>query len=322
MALTLAARLRQIRKEVLGLNRRNHEHGIASNPATLVALVDNKLATKETLARHDIPTPATFATFTSLGELSGLEQALEGRESFALKPTRGAGGEGILLIVRRDGPRYYKASGEALLLRDLRNHAAEILAGAYALDQSRDSVLIEQRLSLHPAFEPFSFRGIPDVRVLVARGVPILAMLRLPTRQSDGRANLHLGGVGVGVHLASGQAVYAIWREQIVRAHPDTGSPLVRLLVPEWPRILHIAAACHDAVPLGYFGVDVVVDPELGPCVLELNARPGLAIQLANHLGLRPILDALSARAANLPRATADRVALGIELYEWASRRS
>ena len=37
---------------------------------------------------------------------------------------------------------------------------------------------------------------------------------------------------------------------------------------------------------LGYLGVDMVIDRERGPLILEMNARPGLNIQIANASGL------------------------------------
>ena len=45
--------------------------------------------------------------------------------------------------------------------------------------------------------------------------------------------------------------------------------------------------------PLGYLGVDLVVDAKLGPQVLEINVRPGLEIQNVNAMGLRLVLPAL-----------------------------
>jgi hypothetical protein len=48
----------------------------------------------------------------------------------------------------------------------------------------------------------------------------------------------------------------------------------------------------------------MVLDADLGPLVLELNARPGLAIQIANGRGLRGTLDAIDkADLANLDPA-------------------
>ncbi|MCX8073498.1 MAG: alpha-L-glutamate ligase-like protein [Candidatus Binatia bacterium] len=316
MAMNLVARLRTLHRLALGLNRRNHDFGIALNPPHLVALVDNKSATKLALAARQVPTPQTFGRFRSVAELRTLGDALRNHTSFVMKPARGAGGEGIVVVTGRKGNTFIKASGETLHWNDLRAHAAEILVGAYALNQTYDEVLIEERLELHPDLARFVFRGIPDIRILVAYGVPILAMMRLPTRRSDGRANLHLGGVGVGVDLESGQATHAVWGEKPVVAHPDTQAPLRELQVPQWQSLLEVAAACFDCVPLGYFGVDLVLDPHVGPCVLELNARPGLAIQLANHVGLRPLLTALHSKLAHQNGLGAeDRVRLGLEVY-------
>lgn len=315
MALAFFSRLRTLRREVLGLNRRNHELGIAFNSPQFVALVDNKRATKEALASHNLPTPRTVAVVRTMNDLAALEEVLAAHSSFVMKPTRGAGGEGIVVIVDRKGSEFIKASGERLRWRDLRTQAGEILSGAFALSQAYDEVLIEERLEMHPALSRFAFRGVPDVRILVAHGVPILAMMRLPTKRSDGRANLHLGGVGVGLNLETGHAVHAVWGEHPLTAHPDTRAPLAELVVPHWGALLEIAASCFDCIPLGYFGVDLVVDPHRGPCVLELNARPGLGIQLANHVGLRPILVKLLAHLPPANSTLAERVALGLELY-------
>jgi hypothetical protein len=42
-------------------------------------------------------------------------------------------------------------------------------------------------------------------------------------------------------------------------------------------------------------GVDIVLDQNLGPLILEMNARPGLAIQIANQAGLQTRLDKVEA---------------------------
>jgi alpha-L-glutamate ligase-like protein len=147
----------------------------------------------------------------------------------------------------------------------------------------------------------------------MARGVPLMAMLRLPTVTSDGRANLHVGGVGVGIDLGSGRAVHAICRDRSIVLHPDTHQPLSSLRVPAWDEVLSIAARSYEAIPLGYSGIDIVIDAHLGPTILELNARPGLSIQLANHRGLRTILAELGRHTPE--RLTPpERVALGIEI--------
>ena len=83
--------------------------------------------------------------------------------------------------------------------------------------------------------------------------------------------------------------------------------------MPGWEHVLQLAAQSYDAIPLGYFGIDLVIDAALGPTILELNARPGLSIQLANRCGLRRLLAALD-RHAVAGRTAADRVTLGLEI--------
>jgi alpha-L-glutamate ligase-like protein len=312
---SLIARLRRVRREALGLNRRNQEFLLQLNPPRLVGLVDHKVETKEVLARRALPVPQTYGRYTRQRELSALAREAAQRAEFVLKPARGAGGDGVVVITGRQNDRLVKSSGAMVKLGDLVAHAADIIAGAFSLSQARDEAVLEQRLAPEPTLAAYSPGGIPDVRVLVVRGVPLMAMLRLPTRASDGRANLHVGGVGVGLDLASGRAAYAIWRDRPTVLHPDTGLPLSALRVPAWDEILRLAASSYDAIPLGYCGVDIVIDVRLGPAILELNARPGLSIQLANHRGLRRLLDEVRERPGVHP-SVQERVALGIEIVQ------
>jgi alpha-L-glutamate ligase-like protein len=310
---SMIERLRWVRREALGLNRRNQQFLLQLNPAPLVALVDHKVQTKEVLARQGLPVPDTFGRYVRQRDIDLLAHEVERRAQFALKPARGAGGEGVVVIAGRTHDRLVKASGGQLRLGDLLAHAADIIAGAFSLSQARDEAILERRLAPEPVLARYSSGGIPDVRVLVVRGVPVMAMLRLPTRASDGRANLHVGGVGVGIDLASGRAVHAICRDRSIVLHPDTQRPLSAVQVPCWDEVLRLAAHSYDAIPLGYFGIDIVIDVQLGPVILELNARPGLSIQLANHRGLRRVLDELGQpRLQQL--AAAERVAQGIEI--------
>jgi alpha-L-glutamate ligase-like protein len=306
-------RLRWVRREALGLNRRNQQFLLQLNSPQLIGLVDHKVQTKEVLARHGLPVPETFGRYLRQRELDLFTREVERRTEFALKPARGAGGEGVVVIAGRTHDRLVKASGGQLRIGDLVAHAADIIAGAFSLSQARDEAILEHRLAPEPLLARYSPGGIPDVRVLVFRGVPVMAMLRLPTHASDGRANLHVGGVGVGIDLASGRAVHAIWRDRSIVLHPDTQQPLSAIQVPCWDDILLLAARSYEAIPLGYFGIDIVIDVRLGPVILELNARPGLSIQLANHRGLRRGLDELRQRSVDT-LAPPERIALGLEI--------
>lgn len=317
---TLTERIRQLRREALGLNRRNQEFMIRLNPAPLVGLVDHKVRTKEVLAAHGLPVPATLGRYARQRELNAFSADVERQHDFVLKPARGAGGEGILVISERSGTTLRKPSGVGVSARDVLAHAADIIAGAFSMGQTRDEALLEQRLVPEPILGAFSPGGIPDIRVVVVRGVPLMAMVRLPTRASDGRANLHMGGVGVGIALGTGRAMHAIWRDAPTAIHPDTHKPLSALAIPEWQQILLLAARSYDAIGLGYFGIDIVVDARHGPAILELNARPGLSIQLATHKGLRPPLFELE-RRVHAKLSAADRVSLGVDIETTLARR-
>jgi alpha-L-glutamate ligase-like protein len=307
------ARFRRLRREALGLNRRNHAYLFAWNAPRQFHLVDDKRATKERLVAGGVPVPRTLLECDTLARVRDLGGWLAAREEFVLKPARGTGGAGIVVIAGRDGAAFRKASGARLSRRDLEAHACDVVAGTFSPGGRGDVVMVEERVVAAPGLARLAHRGVPDVRVLVFRGVPVLAMLRLPTRGSDGRANLHLGGVGVGIDLATGTTTAGVLGGRPVTVHPDLGVPLGGVALPEWPAILALAVRAVDATGLGFAGVDVVLDARLGPLVLELNARPGLAIQVANRRGLRPLLERL-ARGDAPPADAAARVALGCAL--------
>ncbi|MBI2784610.1 MAG: alpha-L-glutamate ligase-like protein, partial [Gammaproteobacteria bacterium] len=162
-------------------------------------------------------------------------------------------------------------------------------------------------------FEPISFQGVPDIRVIVFRGVPVAAMVRLPTRASGGRANLHQGAMGIGIDLATGISRDGVLRNRSCDTHPDTGHSTLNIVIPHWQQILRLAIECADTVGLGYLGADIVMDRELGPLMLELNARPGLTVQVANQRGLLLNLQRVQAME-HLPESVEARLALAQSL--------
>ena len=172
----------------------------------------------------------------------------------------------------------------------LRRHVSNILAGLFSLGGATDVAMIEELLIPSKELAKFSFQGVPDIRVIVFRGVPIMAMVRLACIASHGKANLHQGAIGVGLDIRSGIAINAVQKERRISHHPDTNVDLSKLAIPDWDDLLKLACACYEMSGLGYLGVDLVIDENSGPTLLELNARPGLSIQIANNSGLLPRL--------------------------------
>jgi alpha-L-glutamate ligase-like protein len=280
---------------VLGMNARNANYIARYNPRSLYPLVDNKLKTKRACQRAGIATPKLLGYIETQGEVDRFMRRLSTMTDFVIKPTRGSGGKGIVVVSDRDGDLFVKPSGAKLNALDIRRHISDILSGLYSLGGKPDSIMIEQRVDFDPVFSDYSFEGVPDIRVIVFRGFPVMSMLRCSTHASDGRANLHQGAVGVGIDLRSGRSIHAVQRGVVVTHHPDTKKPFSELRVPNWDRLLLLAARCYEVTGLGYIGCDLVLDRQLGPLILELNARPGLSIQVANGAGLLPRLQAIEA---------------------------
>jgi alpha-L-glutamate ligase-like protein len=282
------------RRGILGINRRNAQYTLGWNSRRLYPLVDDKLATKRLCEAAGIPVPKLLAVARSHLEAQRLLGELEAEPTFVLKPARGAMGNGILVLEQREGQLWRGA--RTVSQDDFAYHAAGIISGLYSLAGHADEAMVEERLEIDPVLAPLRDEGVPDIRVIVYRGVPVMSMMRLPTRLSGGRANLHQGAVGMGVDLVSGRIIHAMLRGRSIEKSPDTGMPLRDVELPDFDQVLRTAVAATDQTGLGYIGADVVLDARRGPMVLELNARPGLAIQLANRAGLMPRLDAVDER--------------------------
>ena len=308
-------RLRRFSQQVLGINRRNHDLLARYNPRALFQIVDNKVKTKEALTALGVPVVETLATYHYQHELQRFADDTRDWREFVVKPAQGSGGGGVLIMTDRQGEMFETAGGRQLSTRQLESHLSDILGGVFSLNQRYDDALVERRVHAHPSLTNLSYQGLPDLRILVFRGIPLLAMLRLATKASRGRANLHVGGIGVGIDLISGRTTAAIAGKHPIAAHPDHACSLLGVQIPEWEEMLRIAARCADAVALGYLGIDIVLDAQRGPLVLELNARPGLAIQLANRRGLRPLITAVE-RLARTELSVTERVRLGREIIQ------
>ncbi len=274
------------RHHVLGINARNVLFLFELNPRGFYPTLDDKLLTKKICEARQIPVPETFAVIERAGDVPRLLGLIARRQEFVLKPARGSGGRGVLVIARHNGAAFETSNGQLLSPAEMRYHLLTMLSGAFSLGDHSDRVIVEQRVVSHPVFDRLAIGGTPDIRVLVYRGLPVMAMLRLPTRTSGGRANLHQGAVGVGIHLATGRTFGGVYRDRAVTIHPETAVSMNGIDIPYWPDVLAIAVKFSHAVDLGYVGVDMVLEANRGPLVLEANARPGLAIQTANRCGL------------------------------------
>lgn len=296
------------------MNRRNAEFIMPYNKRRYYPLVDDKRKTKSLAQQHGIPVPDLYGAIEIEHDIRGFKETFQQWNDFVVKPANGSGGNGIVVIKGRTAKGAYRKNDESQITdAELGHHLSNILSGMYSLGGTSDIALVEYRVKFDPAFQSVCYQGVPDIRTIVFRGVPVMAMVRLPTRDSDGKANLHQGAVGAGIHLDSGVTTLGVHKNAIVTLHPDTGLPIAGLKIPSWAEILHLAAQCHTIAPLDYMGVDIVLDETRGPLMLELNARPGLNIQLCNKQGLLPVLNKMKS-ISTIPAAVEDRVHLALKI--------
>ncbi|MFA5986717.1 MAG: sugar-transfer associated ATP-grasp domain-containing protein [Parcubacteria group bacterium] len=302
-------------KKILGMNARNLTYIRPNNRKKAKRLADEKITSKKLLRKAGVPVPRLIAQISSRRTLENFDWSIL-PSSFVLKPNRGLGGEGIIVIYgRKKGSldTWVRSNGRPVSIADLKMHIGHILDGEFSLSGTPDIAFFEERLKLSKEFRPYAYKGIPDIRVIVYNKVPVMAMLRLPTEESDGKANLQQGGIGVGIDMARGVTTTAVQgKSRIVEYVPNTRLLLSGIKIPHWDEILHLAIKSQIASGLGYLGADIAIDRDNGPVILELNARPGLSIQVANLAGLKRRLERVEGLKIN---SIARGIAVGKNLF-------
>ncbi|AZQ10648.1 MULTISPECIES: alpha-L-glutamate ligase-like protein [Shewanella] len=296
------------RAGVLNMNKRNIDYIGRYNPRKYYKRVDDKLTTKQLALANDIAVPDLIGVVKEQHEIADIPEMVLDRSGFVIKPAKGSGGKGILVITKVENGRYFKPSGNEVTPSEIDRHVSNILSGLFSLGGKPDVAIVEGLIQFDPVFDGFSYEGVPDIRLIVFKGYPVMGMLRLSTAASDGKANLHQGAVGVGIDIATGKGLRAVQFNEPIEFHPDTGRRLMDIQVPDWDVLLRTASSAYEMCELGYLGTDMVLDSEKGPLLLELNARPGLAIQIANGKGLLPRLKHVESLGNHTPSVD-DRVA-------------
>lgn len=278
--------------DILSVNARNRLF-LKYNSKKGREIADSKILTKKVMKKAGLPVPELYKVFTKLDEVDEYGWSkLEG--NFVIKPTHGYAGEGVLMIRKKGNQpgEWVLMDNSVATTEDLRFHIADILAGRYSLKDTPDQAFVEERIKIHSIFKKYTYQGTPDIRVVVFNQIPLMAMLRLPTPESKGRANLHQGAIGAGIDVATGITTHGVHYNRPIKTIPHTGKKINGLKLPFWDELLLLAVKAQEVVPqLGYMGIDFVLDKTHGPTILELNARPGLGIQICNMAGLHSRLN-------------------------------
>lgn len=300
------------RKDILTMNDRNFSY-VSQNSIEAMQMADDKLATKNLMLENDISTPDLYATFQDRNDLNNYD--FENiPDDFVLKPNAGLWWEGIMVIVsRKDKNTFISASGKEITIKDIKNHIIEILEWAFSINGWSDLCLMEKRLVLHPMFHDICYKWIPDIRVIVYKNIPVMAMVRLPTKMSEWKANLHLWWVWAWIDIVTGVTNHAVMLWKPIEINPDTNNPVTGVQIPHWDKVLEIAIRSQQVSWIAYLWADIVIDEKLWPVILELNARPGLAIQISN---MQPLKKRLLQAENQKPKDYTEAIQIARELFK------
>lgn len=276
------------RKLVLGRNERYLNYIRPYNKRGAIKIADDKTISKRILARAVIPVPTLVKVIKNRNQLNEFDFSTLPK-SFVIKPVKGVRGGGVTIVYNRNKEGKWIASGNRRYTEDdLKSLIQDILDGRYSLFNEPDRALIEERVRPHKGFKYYSYKGAPDIRVLIFNSIPVMSYIRLPTKESDGKANLDLGAIAAGIDMAVGKTTSSIiGKSTAIEYVPNTNLPLSGIKIPYWDKILRYACEASKVTGLGFGAVDFLIDEEKGPVIVEMNARPGLSIQLANDDGLR-----------------------------------
>lgn len=279
-------------RNILGMNARELLY-TSINSSQAKSYCTSKFATKVLLRSKGIATAEVYSIFAINEDVTEFDwRSLT--ENFVIKPTNGHAGKGIVAFRRKlpDQDIWEDTLGNQWSLEDLKLHCFDILEGQYSTHGLRHNVIVEERIPIHPKLLKYSYKGTPDIRVIVFNSVPVMALLRLPTKESEGRANQSQGAIGVGIDMATGITTNATaHKNQLIKYLPGTKKKLNGIKIPMWNAVLKTAVEASLAAGLTYSGIDLFIHKEKGPMVVELNAFPGLSIQVANKAGLRRRLE-------------------------------
>ena len=280
--------IKQIRKSFLGINNRNLGYIYPGNLRKYHKLANDKSLTKVILEQNDLACPETYAIIDSLGEIETAWKSVTHLSELVIKPGRGHGGNGILILKKKQGKWY---SGKNRIKDDeIYYHIANIIYGTFALSD-QDVAIIEEFIFPPQFFRDIYADGVPDIRIILHKNRPVLSMLRMPTSISKGKANLHQGGLAIGIDMLSGTLTEAFNGKKYYDFHPDSLVEIKGKVLPYWNELVQLSIATSEVFPLDYLGIDIILDRQKGPLVMEINLKPGLGIQLANKKGLKSLLE-------------------------------
>ena len=298
---------------LLWQNARNLNYIKEYNTKFARKLADSKLKTKEFLSANSIAIPETIQILDKHEELSNsIFEKLE--PPFVVKPNGGFWGKGILVFTKISSTwSYITNDNQSFSEKELLSHFSDILDWFYSLSWNRDKVMIEKKIELDEEIELLWTFGLPDIRIITFNMVPVMAMLRVPTKQSKWKANLHAGACWVWIDIGTWKLTFITSGGKMIKSIPGIWD--VRWLkLPKWDIALALAVKVQQVTKIWYVGCDIVLDKRDWPLILEINIRPGLEVQVAN---MAPLKDRLEKVEWIFINSVEKWVRVGRDLFSW-----
>lgn len=275
---------------ILWQNARNLLYIWWYNTKISKSLADSKLKTKEFLKLKWVNVPETLFILKEYKDLNyWLFDLLV--PPFVVKPNQWFWWKWILIIVNQNNEWDYLTNNDLTFTKkQLIKHFWDILDWFYSLSWNKDKVLIERKIELDEEIELLWKFWLPDIRVITFNMVPIMAMLRIPTKESWWKANLHSWACWVWIDIWTGKLTYITSNSKILKSISWIGD-IRWIILPHWDKVLTLAVKVQQITNIWYIGCDIVLDKIEGPLLLEMNVRPWLEVQIANMSALKTRLE-------------------------------
>lgn len=192
----------------------------------------------------------------------------------------------------------YKTWWKILSEQEFKRMLVDTLDGKNSTGIIKDKIMIEEKLLPSQQFKTFCEWGLADIRIIVFNLVPVAAMIRIPTKKSEGKANLAKGGIALKIDIGTGRVSYE--RKSIKKHFPETYENFKKINLEYREEILNLSSKIQYFVNLWYLALDWVIT-ESWPKLLEINARAGLDIQKITKVKLEEALKKISGLKIKTP---------------------
>lgn len=309
---------------ILWNNARNLLYIKKFNDKKAIRLANNKLETKIFLWERWIPFAKTYWIISNRNELYEFDFSYLPKKTFIIKPNQWSKGNWILIVKNISKEENLKPKEKNNFLNFIikkrekivpyktipthkkelyhiwektindptfRRYLLDIIDGKFSMNMGWDKVIIEEKLTPGELFKDFCEYGLADIRIIVFNLVPIATMIRVPTKYSNGKANLAQWWLGLGIEICTGK-ITSMLRKNKVYTHkfPKEFAHFFGKQIPYRKDILFLSSKAQYYVNLGYLALDRVITNE-GPKLLEINARAWLEVQKVTNTPLEKILE-------------------------------